>query len=129
MDYLMEAFRRALESYNHHFILTKTGITSWELQFRGLPLDLDYGLVTLKYEGQSIEVIERHGKFEDKVLKPQHLPIFKSSRKDGVNILTATFNKDDYARKINTIDHYLRCYASQTFYKDTLSNRAIYVTY
>lgn len=121
MDFLMEAFRRALESYNYHFILTKTGFTTWELQFRGLPLDLDYGLVTLKYEAPSIEVIEIHGRYQDKVMKPQLIPIFKSSRKDGVNILTATFNKDDYARKINTIDHFVREYATDSLNKSCLS--------
>ena len=126
MDYLMEAFRRALESYNHQFILTKTGFNTWELQFRGLPLDLDYGLVTLKYEANSIEVMEVHGKYQDKVLKAQHFPIFKSSRKAGVNILTATFNRDDFARNINTIDHFFRCYETKTFDKSSVLNQGIY---
>lgn len=125
MDFLMEAFRRALESYNYRFILTKTGITTWELQFRGLPLDLDYGLITLKYEAPSIEVVEIHGMYKDKVMKPQFIPIFKSSREDNVNVLTATFNKDDYARKINTIDHFIRGYKSDEFGRAGLSTQSI----
>ena len=38
----------------------------------------------------------------------------------------SSINRDDFARKINTIDHFFRCYETKTFDKSSVLNQGIY---
>lgn len=106
MDFLMDSFRKCLESYGYKFSLMRIKNKHYVLEMRDLPSDLDYECIRLKYEGPS----ECFWEDDKPVQKTTYIDIFRSSRKNGINIVTATFDENDYAIKINKIDHMLREY-------------------